>query len=990
MTHPDYGEKKRQDRAWTASKPHSPLPLRSALIYALFGSAWIVLSDIAVDYLVTTESSIIIAQTVKGLLFIAATTALVYVLVRQTKLSVERADAADHLEATREMLDRVLTCMGEAVIIVDPAERTIVQVNPPAERIFGYSARELVGQRTRQLHVNEDTYIEFDRISRAALERGDVFSGPYTLRRKSGDEFHVEITVSPLNKQLGWEHGVLSIIRDVSERWEAEAAREQSELRYHRLVQALPAAIYECDRDGRIVFFNEAAKRLWGRDPESGDRLSGTAIMYRPDGSTLPVDACPMALTLATGRFATNEEIIVERPDGSQSTVLVNTLPMEYEGARVVRVLNHILDITAQKAAAEAVRNAEKISLDHLAHLQQLIEQIPDTIFVKDRDLRYRLANQACLEAMGCDEDTVIGQTDFEIFPPDTAYRIRDDDERVMSSGGVDTYEEQVHNHLGEMRTMLTTKVLLYDSQNEINGLCGIARDITEPMLLREALQERIKELRLLYEVTQIISQAETALEDALRQIVGRIPEGWLYPGDTGARITLGDKVYATENFAETEWTISAEIVRSGKTTGSVTVAVLGEKPERDSGPFLNEERELLETIAAIVGDAIERERLRQQYMQAQKLESVGRLAGGVSHDFNNALSVILGYTQMTMAQLDSSGALYADLREVCRATEHAMGLTRQLLAFSRQEIIDPVVLDLNDTVSSMVNMLKRLVTEDIALEWRPSEDPCVVKIDPHQLQQALANLVVNARDAIQGTGTITVAIEITHADGDGFMDADLETGEYAMLSVCDTGTGMSPEVREHIFEPFFTTKGKSEGTGLGLATVYGIVRQNGGAINVYSEVGEGTCFRLYLPTQSREALTPGKIEQVQSEVGGAETILLVEDDEILLGLTARIARSLGYTVIPANSPQEALDWVNSHDEDVHLIITDIVMPEMNGLELFDAIARVRPGSKCLFVSGYTADIIAKRGVLEKDVSFLSKPFTRIALASKIRETLDS
>jgi PAS domain S-box-containing protein len=384
-----------------------------------------------------------------------------------------------------------------------------------------------------------------------------------------------------------------------------------------------------------------------------------------------------------------------------------------------------------------------------------------------------------------------------------------------------------------------------------------------------------------------------------------------------------------------------------------------------------------------------EKAKLEDQLRQAQKMESVGRLAGGVAHDFNNMLQVILMGADMALAEAGPDSPLGSNLLEIKKAGRRSADLTRQLLAFARKQIIAPRVLDLNDTVAGMLRMLGRLIGEDIDLLWKPGHDLQAVKMDPGQIDQILANLVVNARDAIAGVGKVT--IETTKAEFDqAYCDTHpgFTPGQYVLLAVSDDGCGMDQETLANIFEPFFTTKESGEGTGLGLATVYGIVKQNNGFINVYSEPGKGTTLRIYLPPHEAEAAAGGEKRESLEPATGTETVLLVEDQEALLTLAKKLLERLGYTVLTANAPEKAIRLVEEHAGDIHLVITDVVMPEMSGGDLWRRLNALRPGMKCLFMSGYTANVIAHRGVLQEGVHFLQKPFSVEALAARVREAL--
>jgi signal transduction histidine kinase len=384
-----------------------------------------------------------------------------------------------------------------------------------------------------------------------------------------------------------------------------------------------------------------------------------------------------------------------------------------------------------------------------------------------------------------------------------------------------------------------------------------------------------------------------------------------------------------------------------------------------------------------------EKAKLQAQLYQAQKMESVGQLAGGVAHDFNNMLSVILGYSQLALEKTEPSSTLRGDLQEILDAALRSVNITRQLLAFARKQTISPQVLDLNETVEGMLKMLRRLIGEDVNLEWLPEPKLWQIMIDPSQIDQILANLCINARDAIAGVGKIiietgTAAFETEYCAS----HPGVSPGEFVVLAVSDDGSGMEKELLDKIFEPFFTTKEIGQGTGLGLSTVYGIVQQNNGFINVYSEPGKGTTFRVYLPRHIGENGRKEKLGNGETHLGHGETVLVVEDEAAILRLTSRILTDLGYTVLTANKPLEAVELARQHAID--LLLTDVIMPEMNGKDLAEQLVALHPNLKCLLMSGYTANVIASHGVLDEGIHFIQKPFSAKSLAAKVRETLES
>lgn len=388
--------------------------------------------------------------------------------------------------------------------------------------------------------------------------------------------------------------------------------------------------------------------------------------------------------------------------------------------------------------------------------------------------------------------------------------------------------------------------------------------------------------------------------------------------------------------------------------------------------------------------DVTEHRRVEQQLVQAQKMESVGRLAGGVAHDFNNMLSVIVGHAELGLIRLDPGHPVVADLTEISKAAERSADLTRQLLAFASKQTIAPKVLDLNEVIAGMLKMLQRLIGEDIHIVWQPAPDLWLVKVDPSQVDQILANLFVNARDAITDIGRITITTENVVADTEYDDHVEFVPGEYVKLTVSDNGSGMDRETLTHIFEPFFTTKGSGKGTGMGLATVFGAVTQNRGFIHVDSSPGQGTTFSIHLPRHVGEARQMPAVGALEPLPKGQETILLVEDEPTILEIAATMLDDLGYIVLRAGSPDMAISLARDHHGEIDLLLTDVVMPGMNGRSLAAALFKSYPAMKLLFMSGYTADVIAPRGVLEEGVHYIQKPFTLATLAAKVREVLDS
>ncbi len=485
-----------------------------------------------------------------------------------------------------------------------------------------------------------------------------------------------------------------------------------------------------------------------------------------------------------------------------------------------------------------------------------------------------------------------------------------------------------------------------------------------------------------------------TYVNPAITSVTGHLPSEWI-----GSRLP--------EHCDEENFGVMAQVIADEMAKGPEGCGVIFEtemlKKNGESLPVEIHEKVIFDTTGQPVSlqgttrDITERKEaernqkiLEAQLNQAQKMESVGRLAGGVAHDYNNALTTIMGFTELAMMDAEPEGTLHDDLNQVIRAGRQARDITRQLLAFARKQTIAPVVLKLNPTVESMLKMLGRLIGEDIDFVWLPGKNLWNVLMDPSQIDQILANLCVNARDAIEGVGKITIETNTVVFDAAYCADhAGFIPGEFVLLAVSDNGCGMDKETLDTIFEPFFTTKDVGKGTGLGLSTVYGIVKQNNGFINVYSEPGKGTSIKIYLSRHEGKTVEiQGKnTEEVPQGLG--ETILVVEDDLQILKLAQKILEGLNYKVLIAGTPKGAMRLASEHTGKIHLLVTDVIMPEMNGRELSEQLQSLFPDLKCIFMSGYTANTIAHHGVLDEGVHFVQKPFSKNDLATIVRKVLD-
>ncbi len=625
-----------------------------------------------------------------------------------------------------------------------------------------------------------------------------------------------------------------------------------------------------------------------------------------------------------------------------------------------------------------------------LSLLQGITEGTTDAIFVKDLQGRYRMMNSAGARFLGRQGEEVIGKNDVDLFSQESGRQIMERDREVVQSGEMQTYEEG-GTAGGVARIYLSNKGPFRDPNGEIVGLLGICRDITDRKRAEEEIRVSQRRLQIHLENTPLAAiewdtefrvaswnpAAEHIFGYSRAEVMGRhgsfiVPPQFREHVDRVWRDLLALKGGARST--------NDNITRDGRV---ISCEWYNTPLVDDSGRVLG--------VASLVQDVTERVALEERLRQSQKMEAVGRLAGGIAHDFNNLLTVILGYSQLLTDGLPAGSRLADSTTQIKSAADRAAGITRQLLAFSRKTILSPRLIDLNHVMLNLDSMLRRLIGEDIEVLVVPARDLGTVKADPGQIEQVLMNLALNARDAMPNGGKLTLETSNVEID-EGYAQEHRSVipGRYVMLAVSDTGVGMSSDTKAHIFEPFYTTKELGKGTGLGLSTVYGIVKQSGGYVWVYSEPDQGTTFKIYLPRVDQPAQPLSTEKRITGIQRGTETILLVEDDPQLNQLASSVLTHCGYRVLAAANPEEGLALCSTHPHDIHLLVTDVVMPKMNGRQLAEEVARIRPRVKLLYVSGYTSNAIVHYGVLDDGLWFLPKPFSLAALVAKVREVLDA
>jgi len=621
--------------------------------------------------------------------------------------------------------------------------------------------------------------------------------------------------------------------------------------------------------------------------------------------------------------------------------------------------------------------------------LEAVIEGTTDAIFVKDRDGHYLMVNTAAAARVGRSVKDVVGKTCRDLFAGETLAHILERDRNALEFGNSQTYEEQI-TAAGVNLTCLTTQGPFRDAQGKVAGSFGVSRDISD----RKRMEENLRVQKAFLE--QLIQSAPEAIaitdpDYTIRQVnleftrvFGYTAEE-AYGRDLGTLIVPPDKEVESKSladYANRPVNSVLETERRRKDGSRVAVSVLV------SPVIVGNE---LDAVYCIYRDISDLKSAEEQLRRSQKMEAIGRLAGGLAHDLNNLLTVISGYTEMQLSTMDDANPNRGHASQIMQATERAAALTQQLLAFSRQQVLQPKSIDLNSVVANLETLLRRLIGEDIQVIFTPALQLGTVRADPGQIEQVVMNLAINARDAMPHGGRLMVQTANAELD-EGFAHGHMGVvpGRYVLLTVTDTGLGMDQETVAHIFEPFFTTKGFGKGTGLGLSTVYGIVQQSEGHIFVYSEKGRGSSFQIYLPRIDEPAARADFGGQSVPKHVGRETILLVEDEPQVRELTHTLLERYGYSVLAADTMSVVEKHCREFNGAIHLLLTDLIMPGMTGKDVATVVSRLRPGIRVLYMSGYTDDVIDHQGGLGPGTFFLQKPFTSAALAEKIRVALAS
>jgi len=836
--------------------------------------------------------------------------------------------------------------------------------------------------RAAELHARVRTHLSLSRAIHSLEEQAETLGRANA--RLQGEVVARERVEEELRRSLDrTERSRRALLSALEDQRRSYGEFRASEMRYRRLFESAKEGILILDaHTGRVVDVNPCLLELLGQTHEE---VLGHCIWEIPALRAIATSKEAFQ-KLREKRYLRYDGLPLETGDGRR--IAVEFVSNEYSVGMVKVIQCSIRDITERKRAEGELRQAN-------AFLDSIIENIPNMVFLKDaRDLRYVRFNHAGEELLGRSRGEVLGKNNRDLWPAPLAdYYEAKDREVLRQLDVVDIPEEPIQTKDRGERVLHTKKVPLFDPEGEPEYLLGISEDITESKRSADAIRNLSSRLEaILSAVPEILMEVDNDKVYTWANETGKKFFGADVLGKRAADFFVGEQdTYEVvrpifEGSQDAVYTESLQRRRDGEARllawwcRSLTDSQGNVKGALSSGRDITEIRRA----------EAERRRLEEQLQVSQKMEAIGSLAGGVAHDFNNLLCVLLSYTEFALRAVRQGDPMREDLLAVKRAGERAATLTRQLLAFSRKQVLQPVPLILNDVASAMERMLRRILGEDIDYVQALAPDLGVVRADQGQIEQVFMNLVVNARDAMPEGGQLTIATSNVEIDEDfAEFEEPVRMGPYVQLAVTDTGSGIDEQTKARIFEPFFTTKEKGKGTGLGLSTVHGIVRQSGGCISVESELGKGTTFRIYLPREQEAAATLAKEPAAERQSKGNETILLVEDEEELRRVAHRALEAEGYSVLSAADGEEALGISEQYAGDIQLLLTDVVMPRMGGRVLAQKLAKQRPALAVLFISGYTDDAMLYHGVLEAGIHLLGKPFTSTGLTQKVREVLD-
>ncbi|VFQ43213.1 PAS domain S-box protein [Desulfoluna butyratoxydans] len=807
------------------------------------------------------------------------------------------------------------------------------------------------------------------------LARGGQLLGMMSVTLPSHETAGDEEACLVQEVEVEVSRAIEGVNRDL-DRAETEAGLGESRRVMDTLLKNLPGMAYRCKYDGEwtMVLVSRGGYELTGYHPEEmvGNRAVAYNTLVHPEDRAMVKETVDAGVS---GSDSFEMEYRLLTRDGTEKWVWEKGSVVRIGGV-VVALEGFVTDITQQKHAIEGLRWSNR-------RYRILVEDMPAMVCRFLPDGRLTDVNESYCRMFGMAREELLGQNFFAFLPPAVRDPVRDHFLELTPENPMDTYEHEVINPTGRRGWQEWTDRAIFSDDGELREFQSIGRDITERRRAEEALR---------------------ASERRYRAYIDNSPVGIFIFGEEGGFVEANEAACRMVGYTRSELAALKVIdIVGADGTGKRAPnfeRLKREEHVRSETPLHHKNGAIIHGIIEAVAlgegtymayfiDQTEQRKLQSQLQQVQKIESVGRLAAGVAHDFNNMLSPILGYAELLLDELPEGEECYGYSLEIKNAAERSRNLVRQLLAFSRKQVLRLDPLDLRAIVAGMQPLLRQTLREDIALTVSLAETSCPVRADMGQVEQILMNLAVNAQDAMPDGGELSIAVRMVVQEADApRLHLDLSPGEYVLVEVRDTGHGMDPTTAEHAFEPFFSTKGKG-GTGLGLSTVYGIITQHGGAVRMDTRQGEGAVFSLYFLREEEPVAEMPEVTEEKAVASGHETVLVAEDNEVVRNMTVSVLTRLGYRVFDAAGGEEALAVLKNHEGAVDLLLTDVVMPGMNGRELYTRVSQLYSGIRVLYMSGYSDDVIAHHGVLEEGIHFIQKPFTIEGLTSKVREVLD-
>jgi two-component system cell cycle sensor histidine kinase/response regulator CckA len=895
---------------------------------------------------------------------------------KTAELEAENRRLKDALHQSEELFNKVFQASSNMMAIHTIKEGRFVDVNEAAASLGGFKREELIGHTMAEYNLLADPSFEKE-VARRLKEDEKAYNLEQRMRTKNGELRTVLASMDPIT--INNEPCMLAVSVDITEQVEKSDALRRSEEKYRMLVENSLQGL-AIIQDSRFVFCNKRFAAMWGYSLEELLSLSPEEIeaMAHPDDRALIQQRYrdQLAGMPVIPRF----EFRGIKKDASPIWLEAHTSVLEYNERPAIQSV--YMDITERRNAENALRESEE-------RFRLIAETIDEIFWIYDTEKQYATYLSPAFDRIwGKSRERVVEnpKPSFDAIHPDDREHVKSA-YRDLENGRLMDCEYRIIRPDGSIRHIWNRGYPVPDNTGKIKRYVGVGQDITAFKNAEKALKDS-KEY-----FNQIINRIGDPIfvkdsdhrlvlvNDAMCDFIGRPQEeliGWtVMPDDLPVPFWEQEE----EVFKTGREYISEDTLPDAQGTSHTLLAKKSLLTDKDGN----------KQIVGVLRDITEYKRLEAQFLQSQKMEAIGALAGGVAHDFNNLLNVINGYTELILEDLDPENPLVKDLTRVRDAGQRAATLTSQLLAFGRKQIMQPEIFNLNQVIANMSAMLRRLIGEDIEMVSSVHSEPLMVNADLGKIQQVVMNLVVNARDAMPHGGNITIETAGVEFK-EGYLKDHPVTrpGPYAMLAISDNGIGMDAATQERIFEPFFTTKEKGKGTGLGLSTVYGIVKQSDGFVWVYSEPGKGTTAKAYFPRVTRLASKTQSESKKDAELIGSETVLVAEDEEAVRALVSRVLRDRGYNVLEAADGMEALRISKNYTQEIHLVVTDVVMPGVGGRSLMSSLKKARPGIKSLFISGYTDNAIVHHGILDSEIAFLQKPFSIDGLIGKVQEALSA